>query len=58
MNGTILESNATCELQIDPEPLLLNINGGSFREVSPTNQLTIQAEINRINTSGDLEFRD
>ena len=61
MNGTILQSNATCVLEIDPEPLTLNIDGGSFRQVSNTGNVSVKAAIDltmhRGKNSGGIKFQ-
>ena len=54
MNGTILESNATCVVRIDPEPLKINIDGGSLRQVPASEEINLKASLNQLTPSSEL----
>lgn len=56
MNGTILESNATCVVRIDPEPLKISIDGGSLRQVPASEDIHLNASLNQLSPSASGEL--
>ena len=54
MNGTILESNASCIVEIEPEPLKIEIEGGSFRQLPASDNILLKAALNWETPSGEL----